>query len=395
MKKKILFIMPSMHIGGAERSLLGLLNSFDYERYDVYLFLYRHEGEYLHLIPDRVNLLPSIPKYSYFDVPIKRILFSPNWRFGVARIISKAVKRIHCLFKGDKPGIWMSMQYTSRFLQPLLPPIPGEYDAGIMYLGVPDVLLNKVKAVRKIAWNHTDYEILGPDKNYDLKIYAKINYIVSVSTRSTAQLLKIYPQLSDKAVTIRNILNKDLILIQADEQIAETFSGQFKLVSVGRFSQAKNFDNIPDICKRIREKGLDIKWYLVGYGGDEPLIRQRIDEARMSQNVIIVGKKENPYPYIKACDLYVQPSRYEGKCVSVMEAQILGKPVVITDYPTSESQLEDGVDGLIVPLDNEKCAKSISCLLRNPEKMKHLSNNCKLKDYTCLDDIKLLYNILV
>ena len=99
-----------------------------------------------------------------------------------------------------------------------------------------------------------------------------------------------------------------------------------------RFCRAKNFDNVPDICRRLCEKGLDIKWYLIGFGGDEALIRQKIREAGMDERVIMLGKKENPYPYIAACDLYVQPSRYEGKCVTVREAQMLGKPVVITRY---------------------------------------------------------------
>ena len=386
--------MPSMFIGGAERALIGLLNSFDYECYDVSVFVYRHEGEYFKLIPERASLLPAISEYSFFDVPIKNILFTKNWRFGVARILSKIAKRIHCLLKKQKAGIWMSMQYTSRFLQPLLPQIPGEYDVGIMFLGIPDVLVNKVAAKKKIAWNHTDYDILGPDKKYDTKLYSSLDNIVSVSKLCTDQFVKMYPNLSDKAVTIRNIISSQVIREQANRNIEEQLVGNYKLISIGRFSYAKNFDNIPDICRRIRNMGLDIIWYLIGYGGDEALIRKRISENGMEEYVKILGKKENPYPYIKACDLYVQPSRYEGKCISVIEAQILGKPVVITDYATSESQLENDVDGVVVPLDNEKCAKGIADLLRNQKKMKQLSDNCAQKEYSCSEDIDLLYRIM-
>ena len=96
--------------------------------------------------------------------------------------------------------------------------------------------------------------------------------------------------------------------------------------------------------------GLDVYWYIIGFGADEQLIRRKIAECGMDGRVVLLGKKENPYPYIVACDLYVQPSRYEGKCVAVREAQMLGKPVVITNYATSASQLEDGVDGVIVPM---------------------------------------------
>ena len=154
--------------------------------------------------------------------------------------------------------------------------------------------------------------------------------------------------------------------------------GRIKLLSVGRFCEAKNFDSIPAICKMILAKGLNIVWYIIGFGGDEPLIRRRIAEEGVEASVIVLGKRENPYPYMKACDAYVQPSRYEGRCVAVQEAQALGKPVIITAYPSSASQLTDGVDGWIIPLENEACADALSELLRSKEKLDsvvHVADN--------------------
>ena len=114
----------------------------------------------------------------------------------------------------------------------------------------------------------------------------------------------------------------------------------------------------------------------------------------MEGSITILGKKTNPYPYMKACDLYVQPSRYEGNCVAVHEAQMLGKPVVITRYATSASQLEDGVDGVIVPMDNEGCAAGIAALLRDSERMACLSQTCKSRDYSNREEVKKLYQIV-
>ena len=164
-----------------------------------------------------------------------------------------------------------------------------------------------------------------------------------------------------------------------------------RLLSIGRFCYQKNFENVPDICARLLEKGLRVYWYLIGFGPDEGLIRERIAASHMEEHVIVLGKKENPYPYINACDLYVQPSRYEGKAVTVREAQMLGKPVVITRYATSSSQLEDGVDGVVVPMDNEGCAEGIAVLLRNPEEMARLSDCCQQRDYTNAAEIGKLY----
>ncbi len=390
-KKKVLFIMPSMFIGGAERSLLGLLDSFDYDRYDVDLFLYRHEGEFLNLIPDNVRVLPEKKQYKTFDVPISGLLKSSLFAFGFSRIIGKISQKLHSIVSKEPSGVWMSMQYISKSLQWLLPKIEGKYDCAVSFLGIPDVLLNKVNADVKIAWNHTDYTILNPNHKYDRKLYSKLDYIASVSENCTKQFLSVYPEFEEKAITVENILSERILNKQAEEKVSDFEGNEIRLLSIGRFSYAKNFDNVPEICKIIKNSVLNVKWYLIGYGGDEPIIREKIKEYGMENDVIILGKKVNPYPYIKACDLYVQPSRYEGKCVTVREAQILHKPVVITNYATSGSQLTDGFDGVVVPMDNQGCAEGIIKVLNDEELMKTLSENTKKVDYTNSKEVEKIY----
>lgn len=167
-----------------------------------------------------------------------------------------------------------------------------------------------------------------------------------------------------------------------------------KLLSIGRFCEAKNYDNVPDITRRIIEGGCDIKWYIIGYGGDEDLIRQKIAEAGMQDHVIILGKRTNPYPYIKACDIYVQPSRYEGKSITVREAQMLCKPVVVTNYPTASSQIQDGLDGVIVPLDNEGCAKGLAKFILDGEKQAKIIEYLKTHDFSGQHEVSKIYNIV-
>ena len=133
---------------------------------------------------------------------------------------------------------------------------------------------------------------------------------------------------------------------------------------------------------------------MIGYGGDEALIRKKIEEVGMQKYVVILGKKENPYPYIRACDIYVQPSRYEGKCVAVREAQILGKPVVITSYETSKSQLQDGVDGMIVSMDNQGCADGIVRLIKDKTLQDKLVANMEKRDYTNSNEINKIYQLV-
>lgn len=387
--------MPSLFIGGAERSLLGLLEAFDYSKVDVSLFLYRHEGEFMKYIPDQVHVLPAIQQYETFDVPIKSLLFSRKALFGVARILSKVAMRVHCIISREKSGVWMPMQYISRYLQPLLPQIPGSYDLGIMFLGVPETLVNKVDAKVKAAWCHTDYDSLYPDKKMDIAVYRNVDYIVNVSDACTNVFVKHYPQFQEKAITIENILAKDFIYKAAEENAADIcLDGEPCILSIGRFNAIKNFHNVPRICKYIHNKGIRVHWNIIGYGFDEKRIRDAIAAEHMEEYVSILGKKENPYPYIKQCSLYVQPSLLEGKSVTVREAQVLCKPVVITNYATSGSQLEDGVDGVIVPMDNDGCASGIAALLSNHDRMQQLSENCAKRDYTNKAEVEKIYALM-
>lgn len=392
--KKILILMPSMFIGGAERSLVGFLDSIDYSKYKIDLFLYRHEGEFLKFIPKEVNLLPQIDEYTTFDRPIKDVLFSRQYRYGIARLKAKIdIKR------RNKVNVWSSLQYISHRLIPLLPDIKNKYDLAINFLNPSEVLMEKVKADKKIAWIHTDYTKLIPDKELDLNVYSKIDYIANVSETCQKQFLSVYEDLKDKCLVVENVLSECFIREQANEPIIdEKFNihnkNTIKILSIGRYDNAKNFDNVPEICSNILKKGIDIKWYIIGFGTDEKLIKEKIKEFSMEDNVILLGKKENPYPYIKACDIYVQPSRYEGKSVAVREAQILNKPVVITNFETSKSQLTDGFDGIIVPMNNEQCAEGIYKVIKDKKLQQKLIDNTKITDYTNKQELEKIYALL-
>ena len=227
--------------------------------------------------------------------------------------------------------------------------------------------------------------------------WSAYDHIVSISPDVTKSYLQVFPSLKDKIVEIENILSSKFVRKRAEEiDVSDEIPKKkenINILSVGRFSDAKNYDNVPDICRRIREKGMDLHWYIIGFG-DETLIRQKIQEVDMEDYVIILGKRTNPYPYIKACDIYAQPSRYEGKSVTVREAQMLCKPVVITDYPTAKSQIQDGVDGVIVPMDNEGCAQGMANYIKDVELQQQIVDYLQIHDYGNLDEINKLYKII-
>ena len=395
-KHTILIFSQAMELGGVERSLLGLLDSIDYDRYDADLFLMRHSGELMTQLNPKVNLLPEMSQYASLAVPMTSLLKKGQIGVLCGRLKGKlAARRFDKQHPGEKPSI-AALTYSHKYTLKTMPQITNKtYDLAISFLTPHYYVRERAKARKYAAWIHTDYTALSFDRRAELEMWSGYDTICGVSEQVSRGFQTSFPELAGKVRTIENILSKGLIDAQARETQTEMKSdGAVSLLSVGRFCDAKNFDNVPDICRRLVGDGLDVKWYLIGYGGDEPLIRQKIAEAGMQDRVIILGKKDNPYPYMRDCDLYVQPSRYEGKAVTVREAQLLGRPVVITDYATSASQLEDGVDGVIVPVDNAGCAAGIAALLRDPARMRQLSENCAKRDYTNSAEIEKIYALM-
>ena len=397
--KRILIVSHAMELGGAERSLIGLLNVLDPKRYEIDLFLLRHEGELLEYIPEYVHVLPKVAAYTVLARPMKDTLREGHfWLTGVrlyAKIKAARYNKKH-QYKDSAVALEYSHKYIKRYMPKINPTV--EYDLAISFLTPHYFVAEKVRAKKKIAWIHTDYKKVQINIPSETVMWGKYDYIASISEEVSKSFLEVCPSLRSKLILIENILPERLIKRQAMEldvtKKMPVIEDGFRFLSRGRYCTAKNFDNVPAICSCLLKKGFKVKWYIIGFGGDEELIRQKIAAAKMEEYVILLGKKENPYPYIKACDLYVQPSRYEGKSVTVREAQMFAKPVVITAYPTSGSQLEDGVDGVVVPMDNEGCADGIAKLLDDPKKMQSLSEACRRRDYSNQKEVEKLYELL-
>lgn len=397
MKKRIFIAIHYLEIGGAEISLIGLLNAIDYSRYEVDLFVYSHQGELMKLIPKEVNLLPEIPKYAQIEQPMTSVLKRGYVDVVLARLWAKV--RFAAYVRRVKPKDGSAVfQYVANAVTPCLPSLHhlGMYDLAISFLTPHNIVLEKIQARKKIAWIHTDYSRIDVNVALELPVWNEYDCIASISPDVSRTFLSVFPSLQGKLVEIANILSPAFVRSRAEEQVDLSVFGDeaVKLLSIGRFTYPKNFDNVPDILHRIREQGIDARWYLIGYGGEESLIRQRIREAGMENYVVIVGKKANPYPYIQACNLYIQPSRYEGNSVTVREAQMLCKPVVVANYPTAASQIQNGKDGVIVPLENAACAEGIVRVIRDSQLQSRLIEFLKGHDYGNENEVDKIYKLI-
>lgn len=384
MKKRIFIAIQYLEIGGAERALIGLLSSLDYTKYEVDLFVYRHSGEFMKFIPDEVNLLPEIKKYTTLSRPIKELVKEGYIDIAIGRVLAHLKNKIFNKRHQTKDSIAI-YQYVASYTTPFMPSFykRGEYDLAISFLIPHNIVREKILAKQYWAWIHTDYSYVDIDVNYELPVWSAYNKIISISEDVTKGFLSKFPALAPKITIIENILSENFVKEQAEEKVDLSFlpSDSIKFCTVARFSYPKAIDRAVYICKELIDKGLNIYWYIIGYGSDETMIREKIKETQMEKRFVLIGKKENPYPYIKATDFYIQPSRYEGKAVTVREAQILEKPVVITNYPTAKSQLNNGMDGVIVPDSIEGAADGIEAFLKDKDKQNRIIAYLKAHHY--------------
>lgn len=394
--RRVLIASFDMEVGGVERSLISMLNNFDYKNNEVDLMLYSHTGDFMNLLPNKHNLLDEIPQYATYRKSIKEVIDEKRYILALTRILANLNSKIFAKVKRfDEPGYYQ-MQLMWKYALPFLPKMDKEYDVAISYLWPHYFVAEKVKAKKKIAWIHTDYSTIETDIIMDLKMWDKFDYIIAVSEECKNAFLNKYPSLQDKVKVIENITSPEFIRKMASENIEENIKNDnsFKLVSVARLSYAKGIDNAVRALRLLHNRGLtNIKWYVVGYGGDEDMIKNLIRENKLEDSFILLGKKINPYPYMYVGDIYVQPSRYEGKAVTVGEAQILGKPVVITNYTTAKSQVRDNVDGYICELSVEGIADGVEKLYKDKNLRIKLSENCKNTDYSNSSELENLYNI--
>lgn len=396
MKPRIFIAMHYMELGGAESALLGLLQAHDPNKGDIDLFLYDHVGELMQYIPTSVNVLPKIEIYSMLERPIYELLRKGYWGVALGRTLASFFAKQEKKNNKENLDDISVYYYIAKFVNPFLPKInPSlEYDLAISFLQPHLYVLQKVRARKKLAWLHTDYSKVFVSESEEA-VWSQYNYIAAISEEVGHSFVNRFPPLNSKIIPIENILSSKFIRERANEFEIDLPGRGFRLLTIGRYSYPKKLEDIPLLTVKIQKAFPDLKWYIIGYGNpiEEKKIQDNISKEGVQDSVVLLGRQTNPYPYIKACDVYIQPSRYEGKSITVREAQILCKPVIVTAYPTASSQIQDGVDGVIVPLDIEQCANAMISFLKDVEKQVKIVNYLSEHDYGNENEINKIYQL--
>ena len=215
--KSVIIISHALEIGGAERALLGLLETFDYSKYDVSLFLMRHDGDFLSLLPEKVKLLPEIKEYTGLAVPMTSIIKKELFGVALGRLIAKIKAKWYVKKHNIKKDNGVELEYSHKYTVKIMPAISDkEYDLAISFLTPHYFAAEKVKAKKKIAWIHTDYSTVDIDVKSEDIMWSKYDRIISISDDCTKGFLSKFPNLESKILPVENIISPDFIHKQSE-----------------------------------------------------------------------------------------------------------------------------------------------------------------------------------
>lgn len=359
-KKRLLFVIDSLACAGAEKSLVTLLSLIDFDSYDVDLQLFLYGGELESLVPKEVRVLPPFKYTNFASNPLWKtaILFPPS--YVLARISYSFRLRIGKVNNITKARLfWES-------IGSVIPSNPTNYDAAIAYAqGVPTFYVSeKVRAARKFAWVNVSYYLDGVEKKYQMKHYNKMDKVITVSEKTKEIFLQNQLSVEDKLEVIYDINNPELINKMANDGKGydDNFNG-IRILTIGRIARQKGYDIALKACAKLKESGISFRWYVLGKGPLENEVREQIQSLKLEKEMVLLGVKSNPYPFIKEADLYVQTSRFEGYGIALAEARMLNTPIVTTRFDAVYSQMIEGKNGITVDMKPEAVAEGIQQLL--------------------------------
>lgn len=387
--------MPYFNCGGVETTLLTLLNKLDYENYNIDLLLITDIGTFLHKIPNKVQVkILSIPESEW------------GVFYGYKKAIIKLLKhgRIHTIFKlllGKKFKLSEDRENNVKYFEQVknkFPMYDKQYDLAIDYFGYASFTTfytaEKVRANKKISWVHSRFSTIGAS-NLN-KYYQKFDKIYAVSKDTKEDFLSCVIIENNKIEVFYNLIDYKKIRRLGNEKIENNYNNHsITILTVGRLEKVKGIDMAVEVARILDKNNYDFCWYIIGDGTERNNIQKLICKYNLNDKFILLGLKENPFPYIKNCDIYVQPSRYEGYCTTTNEARILAKPVITTNVYGANEQFVNGENGIIVEFDKSQLTNAIAGLIKSKSIRDSFSQKLKELNYDYTFQLKQFYKLII
>lgn len=372
--KKILITINTLGLAGAEVALLGLLQQLDPKEYEVSLFVITGQGELRERLPKHVKLLnKTYSSASVLSADGRKYLMKTVLKslLGKGKCITLFPYLIKHLWKQVMMGKIRPDKLLWRVLSDGAERFEETYDLAVAYLegAATYYVTDHVKARKKATFLHVDYSEAGYSRSLDKDCYLKMDKIFTVSDEVKDSFLKVYPECEDKTEVFHNILNQDNIRERAKEPggFADDYDG-FRILTVGRLTSQKAYEISIEAMKRVKDKGIKARWYVLGEGDQRPMLTAKIKQLDLQEDFLLLGAVDNPYPYYTQTDIYVHATRFEGKSIAIQEAQTLGCPILVSDCSGNREQVTHGVDGLLCDLTPEAICAGVTELYEQKEK---------------------------
>lgn len=363
-RKKILFILGVLDSGGVAKSLVNLVNTVDRKAYDVSLLLVSNtRGPYKELLPADLKILRNDVLSAVGSIKgLKYLFLHGHFILAVGTMLRLLVA---CFSKS----------WSAYIMSRLMPAIPGYYDLIVDYNGQQQTyyMVDKLRGRKKVAFFHSDYSKWPYYYKMDKRYYPRLDAVFTISPICVDALKRFFPEQKDKIHLFENISSLKVINKLAEEPIDIKSSAQWKFLTVGHICKNKGMDLAIEAAALLKEEGLDFVWYFIGNTAELSTFMPLVEKYGLQDNFVFLGLKSNPYPYFKMADIVVHPSLFEGKSVTLDEAKLLCKPVVVTNFSTVGDQFENGVNANIVEMNPKSIANGIMDLV---------SDNIKRQKYT-------------
>ena len=395
-KKKILFLMPYLGCGGVESTLFSLLDAMDRSRFEITLLLVEKKGEFLSKIPADINVqeisIPEKEQGIFFGKKQKLLQYIKSGKLW--KIPSFIAYNSKFSLSEDRTK---NAEYFDK-ISKSIPPLNEEFDLAIDYFGYATFttfyLAEKVNAKVKVSWLHSIFSRFKPQAF--AKWYEKMDVIFSVSKMVGEDFARLFPTVK----TIKpfyNIIEPEKIRHLANQ--AGGFDDHFdglRILTVGRICHEKGMDLAVESFRRLLSLNYPIRWYLIGGGSAEELAKLEtlLKTPKEKESFVFLGIQKNPYVYMRQCDIYVQPSRFEGYCTTTNEARILGCPIVMTNVSGAEEQIKNGETGYIVAQDPSSITQAVEKLILDPNCGENFKNNLLKLDFSTKNELDKLYQLL-
>ena len=394
--KKILFMCINMNIGGTEKALLTMLNEMDRSKYEITLLMLEEYGGFLNQIPDGIKVM-YLKEYK----TLKKFINDPPQLVAKELIKNrKIIKGLSVLFVYIISKLMKDISIYYKYILSNVDTLNEEYDIAIAYAGPMDFIsyfvINKIKSKKRVQWIHFDIKKIGFNINFAKRIYDKFDKVFVVSNEGKDKLINLIPSLKDKTEVFFNIISCKMIekMSYEGEGFSDDFDGT-RILTVGRLSKEKGQDLIIPVLKKLKENGYKVRWYCIGDGPAKKEYEKLVDKLNIKDDFIFLGSKLNPYTYMKECNIYVQPSKHEGYCITLGEARCFNNPIVTTNFTGANEQIVNENTGLVCEINEEEIYKAIKKLLDDKKLYKNIKDNLNNEIVDSTKEIRKLESILV